>query len=88
MGNLGISAKPASSGSIGIDFVVQAGSAQYFVFMFGHTFATIIATALRAAGNRFPQHMIEASLVRQSFHQDILLTAAVLTDVAGRAEGW
>jgi hypothetical protein len=53
MDNAGKSAKAASAGNIGIDFAVQAGRTQYFVFMFGHTFSTKIAMALRAAGNRF-----------------------------------
>ena len=55
--------------------------------MFGYTFAAKIAMALRAAGNRFAQHMIEASLVHQIFHQDILFPAVAWTDEVGKAEG-
>jgi hypothetical protein len=88
MDNAGKSAEPVQAGSISIDFAAQTGGTQYFVFMFGDAFATKIALALRAAGNRFAQHMIEASLMQQIFHQDILLTAPVWTDVDGNAEGW
>jgi len=85
MDKAGKSAKATSTGNIGIDFAVQAGRTQYFVFVFGHTFATKIAMALRAAGNRFAQQMIKASLVQQIFHQDILFTAPLWTGVVGTA---
>jgi hypothetical protein len=87
MDKAGKSAEPAQAGNIGIDFVAQAGGTQDFVFMFSYTFPTKIAMALRAAGNRFAQHMIEASLMHQIFHQDILFPAVAWTDEVGKAEG-
>jgi len=64
MNNEGKSEKPASSGNSGIGFVSQTCGTQHSVFMFGHTFATEIPPALRAAGNRFPQYMIVTSLMQ------------------------
>jgi hypothetical protein len=77
MGDANKSAKSAESGPIRTDVNAQANSAENLVFMFGHTFATKIATALRATGNRFPQPMVETALMQQIFHQGILFAAAV-----------
>jgi hypothetical protein len=87
MGNANQSAQSAASGPIRTDVNAQAGGTENLVFVFGYTFATKIATALRAAGNRFPQHMVETSLMQQIFHQGILFAAAVRIGGLGTAEG-